>query len=58
VKFILNFFSYLAQSDEYHERKRREAYLSQSVSISDLENRMRELDRENRVFPWMTSTRP
>ena len=57
MKFILNFFNYLAQSDEYHERKRQEAYLAQSTDISDLENRMRELQRKPKSFSWVAFTR-
>jgi Protein of unknown function (DUF3563) len=57
MKFILNFFNYLAQSDEYHERKRQEAYLAQSSDISDLEYRMRELERKPKRFPWVAFTR-
>ena len=57
MKFILNFFNYLAQSDEYHERKRQETYLAQSTDINDLENRMRELERKPKNFPWVAFTR-
>ena len=57
MKFLRNFFSYLAQSDEYHERKSQEAYLAKSVDIHDLEYRMRELDRCKKVYPWVAFTR-
>ena len=57
MKFIRNFFSYLAQSDEYHERKRQESYLSESADIHELEYRMRELGREKKGFPWVAFTR-
>jgi hypothetical protein len=49
MKFIRNFFSYLAQSDEYHERKRQEVYLAESADIPDLESRMRKLEREKKT---------
>ncbi len=57
MKFMLKFFNYLAQSDEYHERKRQEVYLAESTDISDLENRMRELQRKPKNFPWVAFTR-
>ena len=57
MKFIRQFFNYLGQSDEYHERKRQEAYLSQSTDISDLEHRMRELERKPKTFPWFAFRR-
>ncbi len=57
MKFILNFFSYLAQSDEYHERKLREVYLSDSADIQDLEYRMREFDRQKKKYSWDAFTR-
>ena len=57
MKFILNFFNYLAQSDEYHERKRQESYLSESADIHDLEYRMRELERGRKIFSWVAFTR-
>lgn len=57
MKFMLNFFNYLAQSDEYHERKRQEVYLAESTDISDLENRMRELQRKPKNSPWVAFTR-
>jgi Protein of unknown function (DUF3563) len=57
MKFLRNFFSYLAQSDEYHEMKAQEAYLANAVDIHDLEYRMRELDRGGKAHPWATVTR-
>ena len=57
MKFIRNFFSYLAQSDEYHERKRQEVYLSESADIQDLEYRMRELERNKKNYSWDAFTR-
>ncbi|GEM_PF-366835 len=42
---VADFFRFLTDSSERREWKRREAYLAQSTSLSDLEHRMRELDR-------------
>jgi len=49
--FILKFFNYLAKSDEYREQQRQEAYLAKSTDIHDLEYRLRELERERKIFP-------
>ncbi len=57
MKFIMNFFNDLAKSDERRELEREEAYLSKSADIHDLEYRMRELEREKKVFPWVAFTR-
>ncbi len=57
MKFIRNFFNYLSQSDEYHERKRQEIYLSESADIHELEYRMRELKRAKKEFSWVAFTR-
>lgn len=57
MKFILNWFNYLARSGESRARERDEAYLAQSVDISDLEYRMRELARKPQHFPWVAFTR-
>lgn len=57
MKWIRNFFSFLAQSDEYHERNREEAYLAESADIHEFEYRMRELKREKKDFPWIAFKR-
>ena len=57
MKFIMKFFNNLAKSDERREQERQEAYLAKSVDIHDLEYRMRELEREKKVFPWVAFTR-
>ena len=57
MSFILNFFNNLAKSDECRERQREEAYLAKSADIHELEYRMRELEREKKVFPWVAFTR-
>ena len=58
MKLIKNFFSYLSQSDDYHERKRQEQYLAESSDINVLEHRMRELAQEKPAFPWVAFKRP
>lgn len=57
MKFIMKFFRDLAKSDECREQERQEAYLAKSVDIHDLEYRMRELEREKKVFPWVAFNR-
>jgi Protein of unknown function (DUF3563) len=57
MKFILNFFNYLAKSGEQQLRERQEAYLAQSADISDLEYRMRELARKPQHFSWVAFPR-
>jgi Protein of unknown function (DUF3563) len=57
MKWIRYFFSYLTQSDEYHEHKREETYLAGSADIHELEYRMRELKREKKDFPWIAFKR-
>lgn len=57
MKFIMKFFSDLAKSDACREQERQEAYLAKSVDIHDLEYRMRELEREKKVFPWVAFKR-
>ncbi len=57
MKFILNFFNYLAKSDACRERGHQEDYLAKSADIHELEYRMRELERGKKVSPWVAFTR-
>jgi Protein of unknown function (DUF3563) len=57
MKLIRYFFSYLAQSDEYHARKREEIYLAEATDIQEFEYRLRELKREKKDYPWIAFKR-
>jgi hypothetical protein len=56
MKRILHFLSHLADYDERRERRRREAYLAEAIDVYDLEQGMRELDRQSTRQPsWLQS---
>ena len=57
MKFVLDFFNYLAKRDACRERGHLEAYLAKSADIHELEYRMRELERGKKVSPWVAFTR-
>jgi hypothetical protein len=56
MKRILHFLSHLADYDQRREQRRREAYLAEATDVYDLEQRMRELDRQSTRPPsWLQS---
>jgi Protein of unknown function (DUF3563) len=52
MKYVTNFFSYLAQSDLRSKQALEEAYLAKSANIYDLESRMRNLEQQRNYLPW------
>ena len=57
MKIIAQFFKDLLASIVQTEQQRREAYLAKSADIHDLEYRMRELDKEESRYNWVTFSR-
>jgi hypothetical protein len=56
MKRIPHFLSQLADYEERREQRRREAYLAEAADLYDLEQRMRELDRQSTRPPsWLQS---
>jgi Protein of unknown function (DUF3563) len=56
MKYVTNFFNYLAKSDERSKREFEEAYLAKSANIYELECRMRELEQKRNFYPWVGFT--
>jgi Protein of unknown function (DUF3563) len=52
MKYVANFFSYLAKSDMRSRQALEEAYLAKSANIYDLESRIRNLQQQRNCFPW------
>ena len=56
MKRIPHFLSQLADYEGRREQRRREAYLAEAADLYDLEQRMRELDRQSTRPPsWLQS---
>jgi Protein of unknown function (DUF3563) len=51
MKYVTNFFSYLAKSDMRSKQALEEAYLAKSANIYDLESRIRNLEQQRNFYP-------